>query len=265
MTKIFATGKSGTIGRFLPEEFIRIDFRTESFESEFQEYLGNEQFSVIHLAGIVGETRVTQNLVESQNVNVRKTAQMAEFCAKKKLKKFFYISTSHVYSKSEQPISELAPLDPRSEYSKQKLEAEIELAKIFNETPEKLCILRIFSVLSLESPDFTLGAAIRRAASNPEFKIINVDDQRDFLHPRQIIEILTKLVLLDDLPRVINICSGNAISVRDGIQQIVNQKNLRINDKQLIAGTSENPIIAGDATLLNSILLQDSTGYVCFD
>jgi nucleoside-diphosphate-sugar epimerase len=265
LTRILATGESGTIGSFLPQEVLALDFRGDTFKSEIKQLIENEPFSIIHLAGIVGESLVQKSLDESWYVNVEKTAKLADFCLSGKLKKFFYISTSHVYSKSDNPISEQTRLGPMSAYSAQKLEAEIELTKIFQQCPHKLCILRVFSVLSLESRDYTLGAAINRAAADAEFKISNIDDERDFLHPRQISEIIIKLLCLEDLPQVINICSGTAMSVREAIQILAKHKNLKINPDQLTPGKSENPRIVGDATLLKSIIKLDRLEYKCFD
>lgn len=263
--KILATGKSGTLGRFLPEDIFGIDFRNETLNSELMKVAGEEQFSIIHLAGVVGESRVLRNLEESRHVNLVKTIQLAEYCVERSLQRFFYISTSHVYSKSNRPISELTQLDPLSEYSRQKLETEIQLTKIFQSFPEKLCILRVFSVLSYETKEYSLGAAIREAVLRSDFKIFNVDDERDFLHPYQIIQIILELIHIKDLPRVVNVCSGQAISVREGIQQVVRHKGLNIDPEQLIPGKSENPKIIGDSTLLNSILRHRPLGYKCFD
>lgn len=264
MTRILATGKSGTIGSFLPQEVLALDFRGDTFKSEIKQLIENEPFSIIHLAGIVGEKLVQKSLDESWSINVGKTAKLADFCLKGKLKKFFYISTSHVYSKSNNPITEQTPVGPMSVYSKQKLEAEIELTKIFQQFPHKLCILRVFSVLSLESRDYTLGAAIKRAAADAEFRISNIDDERDFLHPRQISEIIIQLLQLENLPQVVNICSGTAMSVGEAIQLLAKHKGIEISPDQLISGKSENPRIVGDASLLKSIIKLDSLEYKCF-
>ncbi len=260
-----ATGKKGTLGKFLPDYVIPIDFRSESLESGNMSDVMNERFNLIHLAGVVGESRVLQDIDESRRVNVDKTIQLANYCLHQKLNRFFYISSSHVYSTTLRPISEQAPINPTSEYAKQKIHTENSLKKIFIEFPEKLCILRVFSVLSIESQDFTLGAAIRKAATNNEYKIFNVDDERDFLHPRQIVEIILKLLIKQDLPQVINICSGTAMSVREVIQQIASHKDIKINPKQLIPGNSVNPRILGDATLLKTLIPHDHNRYKCFD
>lgn len=263
--KILATGKNGTIGRYLPQNIVDINFRNLSSKSQFVQVSELEPFSVIHLAGVVGEKRVLKNLNESQYVNVTKTVDLANYCMRKNLTKFLYISTSHVYSKSEKPISESSKLEPLTEYAKQKLSAEKSLTKIFEDFPEKLCILRVFSVLSLESGEDTLGATLMRSFSDPDAKVHNVDDQRDFLHPRQIAEIILKLAHIENLPPIINICSGIPMSIRDAIQVLSEHKELSINPQQLVGGHSDYPKILGDATLLKDILQEVELRFICSD
>ena len=44
----------------------------------------------------------------------------------------------------------------------QKLKAEQGISQIFNDSPEKLCIVRVFSVLDWDVADFTLGGGIKK-------------------------------------------------------------------------------------------------------
>ena len=72
-------------------------------------------------------------------------------------------------------------MDPVGAYAEQKIEAEQAVVEVFKETPEKLCIVRVFSVLDWDVADFTLGRAIKNLTiPSSNFKLPNSDDVRDF-------------------------------------------------------------------------------------
>lgn len=247
--KFFASGMSGTIGRHLPNSIESFQFR--KFTSEIELSIDKSvEFDFIHLAGVVGESAVSRDLKESYEVNVTRTIRLASNLRGYNLRRFVYVSSSHVYAMSNDPLKESADIRPSSNYAIQKMECEDRLVNLFKANPTQLCILRPFSVLSLNSAEGSLGALAKRALDDKRIRISYVDDIRDFLTPNRICEIILKLNKLSEMPLVLNICSGVGTSVRDSLIKLANSYDKTFDKNQLVSGVSSNPIIVGDSSLL---------------
>ena len=88
------------------------------------------------------------------------------------------------------------------------------MVEVFKETPEKLCIVRVFSVLDWDVADFTLGGAIKNSTiSSSNFKLSNSDDVRDFLTPKLIASVLTKISHNSSISGIINLSSARGTTI----------------------------------------------------
>ena len=80
---------------------------------------------VIHLAAMVGIQRTETWPLQCLNVNVQGTVNILEACARERVKKVVFASSSEVYGEAAQlPVSEESPLNARSPYAVSKLAAE---------------------------------------------------------------------------------------------------------------------------------------------
>ena len=100
---------------------------------------------VLHLAAIVPIKEVNRNTNKARQVNYDGTKNIVDACIKKKIKWFFFSSTSHVYKSSRKKISESFEKKPVSYYGQTKLWAENYIIKKFKSANIKYCIGRIFS------------------------------------------------------------------------------------------------------------------------
>ena len=242
--KIFASGKSGTIGRYLPKKVgcLGLNLLSKVLDDRFE-----PDSDLIHLAGIVGNKAVNSDLNKSEKINVDGTVWLAESFLKQSSGVFYYISSSHVYSPSESKITESHPVTPNNQYAEQKLRSVTELKSLFATIPNRLSVIRVFSVLDWETSEETLGGGIRKLADKDAQYVMNfTDDIRDFLTPRKIAEVLYRIVINGQCPPVLNLCSGNGTTVGYSVRKMLPVTNFSIPDHRIRVGTSKNPTLCGE-------------------
>jgi len=248
---IYATGFSGTIGRHLGDRVTPITLRLESGLKQFLKLDFKSSDIVIHLGARVGPDLVSQSLEESFEINVLGTRKLALAAQKDDVAKFVYISTSHVYAFGNDFISEINSVRPINSYAQQKYLGEKEVIRIFRRHPDRVCIVRIFSLLGFDMPRESLGGAcIRILHREPNFKIKNSDDIRDFLTPLQVASAIVEIAKNPLANGVINLCSGRGIRVSDAVASLISlHPNFDVGMlDNIVAGNSQNPRIVGDNT-----------------
>jgi len=136
MTKIGLTGSTGSLGRTILKNYKNFSFSKFKGDirnkAEINNWIKKNNLEVIiHLAAIVPIKEVNQNQKKAKEVNYFGTKNLIDICVKRKIKWFFFSSTSHVYNSSKKKISELNKLSPISYYGKTKLLAENYIIKKF--------------------------------------------------------------------------------------------------------------------------------------
>lgn len=243
---VFATGVSGTIGRQLKDRVAEMALRLDEVSDQLT--LDLDGGVMIHLAGIVGEPQVKENLHRSRQVNVIGTRNLAHAVARSSAKKFVYVSTSHVYElpTNLERLSENAAVLPRSHYALQKFLGEEMVTDAFRNFPERLVIARVFSVLDLMQPPGSLGYSISQLASDTSHTLAFSDDERDFLSPRIIADVLLQLADIEEAHGVYNVCTGKATTVRDAAQLVLGISTYERVAERIRPGNSISPRIVGD-------------------
>ena len=137
------TGKSGTIGRYFPNNTYSFKSYLTSDFSEELKFISKSDFTLTHCAGIVGNSLVMKNFNHSYLVNVTSTIELARLSLSMGIKKFIFVSSSHVYESSRSIIDEGARISPLNEYANQKREAEVKLLEVFKDYPQQLLIARV--------------------------------------------------------------------------------------------------------------------------
>ena len=255
MTKIYATGTSGTIGKHFGSRVSKISIDLENILKSFSiPDLGSTD-SILHLAGIVGAVNVNTNPEKSHRINVAGAIELAQYARDKKIAKFVYVSSAHVYASSKFILDENSSTDPESLYAKQKFETERNIINIFEGAHEKLCIVRIFSVLDWDMSDSTLGGAIKKLTeTNSETVLRNIDDVRDFLTPKQVANALIAIANESSLTGIVNLCSGVGTSVMNAAQKMFESSGFKFPTERIVKGNSNNPYIVGSNSKLTSYI-----------
>ena len=248
---IFATGASGTIGKYLPSAVrtLPLDLSSRKSIEEYSSF--DSAFGLVHLAGIVGVSEVAKNIEYAYAVNVSGAAFLAKEFYNKTNGVFYHISTSHVYAPSLQVISEEWNTKPSTIYAQQKLDSETLISEIYANSPERLCIIRVFSVLDWDVPEFTLGGAVKKLTqAENDFELSNSDDQRDFLTPKSIAAAIYAIASSGGISGIVNLCSGVGTSVRDAAIRMLSESGYKIPIDRIKPGNSGNPCVVGDNSKL---------------
>ena len=260
---VWATGMSGVIGRNLNglTAPLKIDLSSNELtdiDSEIYKCKG-----LIHLAGIVGEQKVKLNEEYAYNVNVRGSRNLARSYQQKGKGIFVYVSTSHVYKPSNELLTEESEVGPVSTYGMQKLLAEKLIESVFEDSPERLVIVRLFSILGEGMPDCSLGGAIRRLVADPHFLLNNCDDIRDFLTPQVAAKSLFEIAQASGIHGVFNLCSSQARSVKDAVLSQLAQSLRGDFSSRMLSGHSTVPSIRGANVKLLEYLPQLEKSLTC--
>lgn len=216
---VIATGHTGTIGSHLKNSIVKPNWNLMLPETINFNSIKNQNFDLLHLAGIVGESNVTQNIPLSERINIDATRELGRKFLEFSTGRFIYISSSHVYGNVDTIISEEQVCNPISMYAEQKVKAETELISIFKNNPSRLLILRVFSILDWGMPPRTLGNIIEKIIDGGMHTVQNSQDIRDFLTPKTVANVITSISENYNCYGIMNICSGTGISVRKATEK----------------------------------------------
>lgn len=251
---IFATGTTGTIGKYLKSSVQPIQIELEHDFDLPREVLESKNFAFIHLGGIVGAEAVSRNVELAHEINVTATRLLAEKCIESGVKKFIYVSTSHVYKSSANVLDENCETFPTTKYAEQKRLAEIEVLEAFKAIPERLVVARVFSILDWGTPEFTLGGAVLKLLNEKITHLNSGLDLRDFLTPEKVASVLIEIAICDQLFGIVNICSSHPISISEAVGRMLSESGRSDLIARVVPEKSSNPVIVGsNQKLLNAL------------
>ena len=254
---LYATGSTGTIGRNFPTEIVPINHRLDGTLESFLKLRFKPTDIVIHAGAAVGPAKVARSLENSFQVNVVGTRYLALTALQNNISRFVYISTCHVYKFGKDFLDENAEIEPSNHYAEQKYLGEREVLTVFKDYPEKVCIIRVFSLLGWEMPSESLGGAISRILQGePNFQLINGDDMRDFLTPKQVAHAIAAVSENPLAAGIVNLCSGVGLRVSEAARSLMTlDRRFDISMLENIkSGVSENPRIVGNNAKVTSLV-----------
>ena len=180
-------------------------------------FYNNKFDCVYHLAAQAGVRYSVISPRKYIQSNIVGFFNILELVRVRKIKKFFYASSSSVYGNSKKfPLKENQILNPTNTYSLTKKFNE-DLSKIYNKYYNVNAIgMRFFTVYGeWGRPDMFYSKVLDAALKN---KILYINNngyhQRDFTYIQDVNQILFKFLRIKKkLPTLINICSNNPVSI----------------------------------------------------
>lgn len=241
-----ATGHTGTIGKYLSDTIIKPNWDLTSPETiKFEKYKSSSP-NLIHLAGIVGEANVLEDIALAKKVNIDGTKILGRKFLEEGEGRFVYVSSSHIYGENSEILTEESECNPKSSYAEQKLVAENELTTIFKDHPKRLLILRVFSILDWGMPKQSLGGVIEKMASERRGKLNFSNDIRDFLTPKTVSKIIEEMCYMTESYGIYNVCSSVGTSVGDAAKKMLSLCGLSLNNYSFENSNSQVPFTLGD-------------------
>jgi len=241
---ILFNGSTGGLGRYLGDAlrarglagaplFSRLEDR-EALRDQLAsiDVRAGDPVWLVQLAARVSVPGCQQDPTGAFETNVRDTTEtVREFVAwargRRCTPRVLYTSTGHVYARQEpgSRIAEDGAVAPRSVYARTKLEAEHALMRLAAQEGAALWIARIFGLVGpSQPPHYVLPGLIRRAREGRLSDIPGLSHVRDYLDARDVCRILVDLCaagIAAPEPRMINVCSGDGMSIRAIVEEIL--------------------------------------------
>jgi UDP-glucose 4-epimerase/GDP-4-dehydro-6-deoxy-D-mannose reductase len=247
MNKILSTGHTGTIGKHFGNDVVKPLINLPDIKNLQPILSGSLPNIVLHAAAVVNQREIQEDPYKAYQVNVEGTKKLALFARDELNARFVFVSTSHVYAQSSEKLSESSKIDPVNIYSIQKRQAEIEIIEVFRNNPTQFCIVRVFSCLDWDVPEFTLGGKIRSLIlPGSSVRLSYADDVRDFLTPKQIAQNLIKIAQHRDVHGIVNLCTGIETTVKAAALRMIKESNIEFDVNRIDSGHSSIPVILGD-------------------
>jgi nucleoside-diphosphate-sugar epimerase len=212
---------------------------------------------IIHLAG--GRERDVERLYVS---NVLTTVNLLQAAARLESPAAFVIAGSAAeYGEPADGIaSEAGPAHPVTDYGRSKLAASALAQSISAESGMRLCIVRPFNIVSPNLPSVTALGNMRRqlmaqVGSHRVVRCGRLDIVRDFVPLHFVVDAFSRLLDLEEWPRILNVCSGTGIelgSVLRATADLLKVEVSAVRDSELAEIPAAARII-GDAELLHQV------------
>ena len=177
---------------------------------------------VYHLAAVSFVPYSWDHPREVNEINIIGTLNMLEFCRRRNIRKFVFIS-SYVYGRPTYlPIDESHPVKPENPYAWSKYVGESLCAEYAKNFGVKSVILRPFNIFGKgHAPQFLIPSIIRQIRNTKAVVLDDPRPKRDFLYISDMIEALVAAGQYN--PRtteIFNIGFGRSFSVREIVQLI---------------------------------------------
>jgi UDP-glucose 4-epimerase len=179
---------------------------------------------LIHAGAFTPKSGVDANQVEGCNANIKFTENLLAL-PWTNLKKVVFLSTLDVYASVDGPISEATPTAPDSLYGLSKLYCERMVALYAAKHSLANQVLRIGHVYGPGEEKYAkvIPRTIQAILSGKDVELWNEGAElRSFIYIDDVVAAIFNAVELDEQPGVINVVSGNAISIRDLIAKLIN-------------------------------------------
>lgn len=242
--KIIITGASGFIGSCLidtgrtiygknvtsfssqPTNGSQIVYKdADSFGLNQEELALIEDAEVlIHAGAFIPKSGVDANQVAGCNGNITFTEKLLAL-PWTNLKKIVFLSTVDIYANTDGPISEATPTVPSTLYGLSKLYCERIVSLYAAKRSLANQVLRIGHVYGPGEEKYAkvLPRAIQSIVSGKDVELWGEGNElRSFIYIEDVVTAIFNAVELTEQPGVINVVSGNAISIRELLEKLIN-------------------------------------------
>ena len=212
---------------------------------EFKKFIKKKRFShFIHFAGL-SRVNCINNKKECNKTNfesIKKTIQVLNELENKPF--LIFISTCHVYGKSNKKLSENSRLLPKDLYGKLKLKSENYIKKYY----KKSCIIRLFNVHGKNPPKGIFYTDMLNKLKKNKKIIIN-DSIRDYIHVNEVSRIINYIVN-NNIEGTLNVGSGHEYKLNNVLMEII--KKYKIKKYKIKILKKKDKIVADITKLKNS-------------
>lgn len=274
--KILITGASGFVGQHLLSMFIdepvdllvpthgELDIldneNVSSYMNQFQ------PDSIIHLAAQSNVGLSWYKPRETLAVNTLGTLNLYTAYVKQKPNgMFLFVGSSDVYgstARENKPLTESMLCDPQNPYAISKLAAEKLLIQLSKRDKTNVICTRSFNQYGPgQNRGFVVSdfasqlAAIKLGYKASVLNVGNLNAKREFLYIDDVVKVYKNLIMHRVESGIYNIAVGNAISVRDILEKLIDLAGVSVDvqkDPERYRPV-DVPVIQGDATKIRKV------------
>lgn len=274
--KVLVTGANGYIGKHVVDKLIEknfhviaCDFNNNKLnsEAEFINYdilnnvdnknlydYFNRPNHVIHLAWQDGFNHYAQSHID----NLLKHFYFIKNIIDSGCSSISIMGTAHEIGYHEGKITELTPCNPLSYYGIAKNTLRQLIFTYAKDTEMSLKWLRAYYITGDDHNNHSVFTKILHAAQNgkKEFPFVKGSNQFDFINVSELALQIATASVQTEINGIINVCSGEPISLKDKVESFIKEKNLdiKLNYGVFPSRKYDSPVVYGDATLINKIM-----------
>jgi GDP-4-dehydro-6-deoxy-D-mannose reductase len=210
---------------------------------------------VFHCAGAAHVGQAWHRTEPSLAINVRGTHHLLEALRAARVRARVVVpSSAMVYRPADEPLTEDHPLIPNSPYGLSKLAQELLVSRAQADGLE-VAIARAFNhVGPRQDPAFVASSLARQIAQieagrhGPELRVGNLDARRDLTDVRDTVRAYAMLAERGKSGRPYNVCSGQAITIRELLARLVARARAPVNVRvdPALYRPNDVPLLAGD-------------------
>jgi GDP-4-dehydro-6-deoxy-D-mannose reductase len=211
---------------------------------------------VYHLAGATHQGKSFGQATDVLRVNAMGTDHLLRgLAAHAPHARALVTSTGFVYQPNDtDALAEDAPLRPASPYALSKLAQELVARHAAATTPVEVIVCRPFNHLGPRqtadyfAPNFARQiAAIARGHADPVLKVGNLTARRDLSDVRDVVRAYVGLMAGGVPGEVYNVCSGQAVAVRDVLDGLIALSGVRVDVQiaQELLRPVDQPLLLG--------------------
>lgn len=222
---------------------------------------------IFHLAAISSVSHSWKGRETVFNTNAKGSFNLLEACRElKNFPKILLVSSGETYGPIEnraRPAKEDQPLNPCSPYAATKVVMEIFGRQYASTDGLPVYIARAFNHTGpRQSSQFVCSSLAKQIASTelalkePKLYIGNLEAERDFSDVRDIVKGYLQILLEGKVGEAYNLCSGNAISIKEILNNLLSycSREIEVIQKESLFRPSDLPLLLGDNTKANKEL-----------
>jgi GDP-4-dehydro-6-deoxy-D-mannose reductase len=223
---------------------------------------GLDPSAVYHLAGAAHVGHSWQQTRETYEGNVLATYHLLDGLRRLGQRPRVLISGSAmVYMNQDRPITDLAPIGPKSPYATSKLAQELLGRRAWSDDGIPAIVTRSFNHIGPgQHPSFVASGVARQIAliesgqQAPVLTVGNLEPKRDLMDVRDTVRAYMAIVERGTPGQTYNVCSGRAIAIGDLVRHLTSRSRVPVaiaHDPALFR-PSDAPLLVGDHARLTA-------------
>lgn len=239
----------------LPEDikYLNVDILKEATSKDLFNNLSCPE-RVIHLAWQDGFNHYAQSHINNLINHFNFLKNMIDAG----VKSLTVMGTAHEIGYHEGRITAETPCNPLSYYGIAKNTLRQLLFVYAKDKDVKIKWLRAYYITGDDKNNHSVFTKLLEAdeKGQNEFPFVKGSNQFDFIDINDLSKMIAKSAIQDEINGIINVCSGEPVSLKDKAEEFIKNHNLKIklNYGVFPPRKYDSPVIYGDATLINKIM-----------